>query len=435
MRRTSVRRTPLARGAAAAAACTLLTGLVVAPATAATAPAKTPAAQAEAADPLPSWPERPGLAHRDVSVSGSGRVFDVLLPRSGYLPYSALEHGYEDEWSETQVAAREEGGVVTGPENYAIGIVGNRSYIFDGTSWSEPTTIAEGMADLDVVGNSDGDVAVLWTGPTGATYLSRHGRGGSWETLQVPNVPSGLQVRDVVLNDAGKTTVVWAAPSGETSQVRRSIVREGSSSWSTPQTVGTVNNPAPNLALATDGEGRETLVAGNQLFRQETTSTNHTFQFRTSVRAQIATGDTGTRIIWPVSTSGRYEIRTRYTESSTWRAEATIWSHVAPTREACNMGIELGVGMVPGGRAYAAVGIRRTDEPSPACANIADLVAVSRFDDVLDEEPLGTYTTGGPFQIEANTLGPVVVEYQYETYYADPMGDRDGYYSMRFFTH
>lgn len=434
MRRTTTRgRTPLARAAAAAAACTLLTGLVAVPATA-TAPTKT-SAQAEPGDPLPSWPERPGLARRDVSVSGSGRVFDVLLPQAGYLYYSLLEHGYEDDWSETEVGPREEGGVVTGPENYAVGVVGNQSYIFDGASWSDPTTIAEGMTDLDVVGNDNGDVAIVWTGPTGATYLSRHSRGGSWETIQVPNVPSGLQVRDVVLNDAGKTTVVWAAPSGETSQIRRSIVREGSSSWSAPQTVGTVNNPVPNLTLATDGQGRETLIAGNQLFRQENTSTNHTFQFRTSVRAQIATGENGTRIIWPVSTSGRYEIHTRYTESATWRAEATIWSHVAPAREACNMGIELGVGMVPGGRAYAGVGIRRTDESTPSCANIADLITVSRFDDVLNEEPLGTYTTGGPFQIEANTLGPVVVEYLYETYYADPMGDRDGYYSMRFFTH
>jgi hypothetical protein len=400
---------------------------------AATAPAQVATAQAEPGDPLPSWPERHGLAYRDVGVSGSGRVFDVLLPEGGYLYYSALEHGYEDEWSQTRVLPREGGGVVTGPGNYALAVVGNRSYIFGGTSWSEPVTIAEGMTGIDVVGNRDGDVAVLWTGPAGASYLSRHARGGSWETVQVPNVPAGSPIRDVVLNDAGKTTVVWAAPSGETSQIRRSIVRAGSTSWSTPQTVGTVNDPAPNLTLATDGEGRETLIAGNRLFRQESTSTPHTYQFRTSVRAQIATGNTATRVVWPVTTSGRYEIRTRYIET-TWRPETTLWSHTRPTGDYCDLGIELGVGMIPGGRAYVGVGIRQFDDGlPPECADIAELVTVNRSDDVLNEQPLGTYTTGGPFQVEANSHGPIAVEYLYQAYEADPMGDRDGYYSMRFF--
>ena len=210
-------------------------------------------------------------------------------------------------------------------------------------------------------------------------------------------------------------------------------MRAGSTSWSTPQTVGTVNDPAPNLTLATDGQGRETLIAGNQLFRQESASTPHAYQFRTSVRAQIATGNTATRVIWPVTTSGRYEIRTRYIET-TWRPETTLWSHVRPTRDDCDLGIELGVGMIPGGRAYVGAGIRHWHGLTPACADIAELVTVNRSDDVLNEQPLGAYTTGGPFQIEANARGPIAVEYLYQTYEADPMGDRDGYYSMRFFT-
>ena len=271
-------------------------------------------------------------------MSGSGRVFDVLLPKGGYLNYSAVEHGYEAAWLQTRVLPQEQGGVVTGPEDYALAVVGNRSYIFDGTSWSEPVTIAEGMTELDVVGNSDGGVSVLWTGPAGATYLSRHTRGGSWETIQVPNIPAGLLVRDVVLNDAGKTTVVWAAPSGEPPRsAARSCVRGPPPGPPRSRGHGRTTR-APNLTLATDGQGRETLIAGNQLFRQESASTPpRTSSARASGRRSLP-ATPATRVIWPVNTSGRYEIRTRYIET-TWRPDSTtLWSRVGRRGTDCDRG-------------------------------------------------------------------------------------------------
>jgi hypothetical protein len=151
-----------------------------------------------------------------------------------------------------------------------------------------------------------------------------------------------------------------------------------------------------------------------RIWRQESSTRLPVFQFRTSVRAKAATGDTATRVVWPVKSAGRYEVRTRYIEhDGDWRAEEVLWSRRAPLDPACDRGIELGVGMVPGGRSYVAAGIRHEADPvNDLCdgQEIADFLTINRFDDILNLQDLGYYSMGGPFQIEAGAAGPVALE-------------------------
>ena len=199
-----------------------------------------------------------------------------------------------------------------------------------------------------------------------------------------------------------------------------------------------VDNPRPRVSIVTDGQGRETVIAGGQLWRQESLNRLPVFQFRTSVRAKAATGDTVTRVVWPVKSDGRYEIRTRYVgQHGDWRDSTVLWSRLAPLDPECDRGIEFGVGMIPGGRSYVAAGIRHEADPvDDVCdgREIADFLTVNLSDDVLNLQDLGYYSMGGSFRIEAGTAGPVVLEYETGHVPGDPDFPFDGSWVMRFFS-
>ncbi|WP_454859008.1 hypothetical protein [Promicromonospora soli] len=390
-----------------------------------------PPASAAPGDPAPGWPNvRKDVMHRDVDISGSGRVFDVGLPDPNIVDQAVLEHGVGEDWSSIEIPPRSRGGMVAGPGDYAMAVTGNVSRVFDGTGWGDPVAIAQEIWESKLVGNTDGDAALLWNGGSGLPYLSRLSPGGAWETIRVEKAPAGVP-RDLVINDNGKVTVVWAVPTGETSsEIRRAFIRAGSTTWSDALRVGTVNTRKPNLTFATDGQGRETLIAGNKLWRQASSAAGPRFQFRTSVRAKLATGDTATRLIWAVKSDGRYEIHTRYADPE-WRGEKVLWSVGAPLEPNCDRGIEFGVGMVPGGRSYVAAALRTEfgETTDTDCAEVASFLAVSRFDTVLGRGSFN-YADGGPFQIEAGARGPVVLEYL-------PEPDPDYFYGpwrMEFFS-
>jgi hypothetical protein len=96
-------------------------------------------AAARPGDPAPGWPvTRHEVMHREVAVSGSGRVFGVGLPDTGTVDHSLLEHGVGDDWSRTEILPRSRGGVVAGPDDYAVAVTGNVSRVFDGTVWGDP---------------------------------------------------------------------------------------------------------------------------------------------------------------------------------------------------------------------------------------------------------------------------------------------------------
>ena len=190
-----------------------------------------------------------------------------------------------------------------------------------------------------------------------------------------------------------------------------------------------MDSPRPKLMIAADGQSRETLQVGNRLWRQLTVNAFPTYRFRTSGLAQLATGATGTRVVWPVKTGGRYEVRTRYIEQD-WSPEAVLWSRAVPAAAACDLGIEVGAGMVPSGRSYVALGIRHEVD---ACGGveIAEVLTVDRRDGLLNRVPIGHYMTGGPFQVDAAARGPVALEYEYE--HTD-INNADGLWYMRFFS-
>lgn len=402
------------------------------------------ASAAAPGDPAPTWPVRYAMAPRDAAVAGSGRVFEVGLPRTGSLDHSVLSHGRTasifNEWSSVRLPPSSDGGVIAGRGDYAVAVTGNTSRVFDGTdgvNWLDPVTIAEGIEESNLVGNADGDAALLWNTADGTPFVSRMARGGTWETVSAPDLPLDAP-RDVVINNAGKITVVWAVPTGTTSEIRRSILRAGSTAWSSALRVGIVDNPRPRLSIVTDGQGRETVIARNMLWRQESSNRLPVFQFRTSVRAKAATGDTVTRIVWPAKSDGRYEIRTRYVgQDNDWRDQTVLWSRRAPLDPVCDRGIEFGVGMIPGGRSYVAAGIRHEADPvNDVCdgREIADFLTVNLSDDVLNLQDLGYYSMGGPFRIKAGTAGPVVLEYKTGHVPGDPEFPFDGSWVMRFFT-
>jgi hypothetical protein len=198
-----------------------------------------------------------------------------------------------------------------------------------------------------------------------------------------------------------------------------------------------VNDPEPNLSIVTDGEGRETFIAGNKLWRQESTTTLPTYQFRTSVRAKLAAGNTATRLVWAVKTGEQYEVRTRFADPD-WRAESTLWTSPSPHDATCDRGFEFGVGMIPGGRSYVAMGITHiyddSDDSDGTCRgdSVADFLTVDRSDTVLNSTDIDYYAIGGPFQIDAAAKGPVVVTYKYD--HGSSYGGDDGLWRMRFFS-
>ncbi|PUB24479.1 hypothetical protein C8K30_109231 [Promicromonospora sp. AC04] len=406
----------------------LMTGLVAPPASAAPG------------DPAPGWAGSSTATPRDLAVSGSGRAFTVGLPRTAAQGQSSYGHVLGNDWSEVFVPPRSQGGVVAGPGDYAVAVIGNVSRVFDGATWSDPVTVTADIQRSKVVGNTDGDAAMLWNAAGGAPYLSRLVRGGSWETSRVTGTGAGV-LRDVAINDAGKITVVWAVPSGTTSEIRRSVLQPASTTWTTARRVGTVDDPRPNLSIVTDGQGRETLIAGNKLWRQATSTQMPAFQFRTSVRAKLAAGETGTRLVWATKADGQYEIHTRHAEGQVWRSQRLVWSYPVPSDLDCDKGIEFGVGMVPAGRSYIAVGIQRIELAGDAVLecdgqDIADFLTVSPSNNVLNLSDLGSYALGGPFQVSAGTAGPVALEYGIGPVLGEDPEEIpvDGYRVIRFFT-
>lgn len=393
MRRTVV--------AASIAASVLATALV----------AGTTAASAAPGDPAFGWSSPEGEVHRDVAVSGSGRVFSLSLPEPGTQEHSWLEVGRWLEWSRLDVPPTTQGGVIAGPGDYAMAVIGNVSRVFDGTDWVGPVTIAPDIQQSELVSNADGDAALLWNGGTGAPYLSRLMRGGTWVTTLATEVSGGVP-RAVAINDAGKVTVVWAVRRGETSEIWRTVLQPGTTSWSPHVRIGTVNAPRPRLTLVTEGSGRETILAGNKLWRQPSRTKLPTYQFRTSVRAELAAGESLTRLVWAGQVGEEYRFYTRSAGTS-WGPRVLMWSEAGSSE--CPNSPWFGVGMVPGGRSYAAL-VVRTDvgETTDSCGGpYATLVTLDRFDGILNRSGgLDSAIPTTPFQIVGGTGGPIVVEHE-----------------------
>ena len=157
------------------------------------------------------------------------------------------------------------------------------------------------------------------------------------------------------------------------------------------------------------------------------------------LRGVLATGETTTRIVWPVSTSSGYSIRSVWFDDAGRHPQSTLWTHATPPAacraEAGLSAMVLGVGMVPGGRSYVATGIERGIDTDGVCPDIASFLVVDRRDRVLAEKPLGYFAVGDEFQVDAAAAGPVVVEFKNWDDHADPISEDqpDGRYSMQFF--
>ncbi|WP_285104279.1 hypothetical protein [Promicromonospora sp. MEB111] len=397
-----MRRTAAASIAAGALAAALLATTLLAGASASAAPG----------DPASGWSGPEGEVHRDVAVSGSGRVFSVSLPGPGTQDESWLEHGRLLDWSRVDVPASSQGGVIAGPGDYAMAVTGSVSWLFDGTGWDGPVTVAaQEVARSKLVGNKDGDAALLWSAAGGRAYLSRLERGSSWVTRRVPSVLVDAP-RDVAINDAGKVTVVWAAPKGTTAEIRRTVIQPGATTWSPSVALGTVDHPRPRLRLVTEGGGRETLLARDKLWRQASSTTMPTYQFRTSNRAELAAGDSLTRLVWAGMTGDEHRFYTRSAGTS-WGPRTLMWANDGPGD--CPESPWFGVGMVPSGRSYVAVAVR-TDvgETTEVCGGpFAAFVTLDRFDGILNtSHGVDTALPTTPYQIVGGTGGPIVLEYE-----------------------
>ncbi|MFC8798979.1 hypothetical protein ACFT2C_14690 [Promicromonospora sp. NPDC057138] len=414
--------------------------------------AVAPPASAAAGDPLPGWEPRPEEAHREVSVAPSGRVFVDASSEPGYKPISYLEDGYQDDWVRTETDPASWTGLATGADGYAVDIrfsVGGpaRYRVHDGDAWGDIGTFYDGeVRDAVMDSNSAGDVAVLLRqfDPTRA-ILARLPHGGQW-VLQDLGFPTDFPA-DIVINEQGKTTVVWAvgiwAGTHQYSEIIRTSVRAGTTSEGKRQLVGTVDRTGQStqihLAIDSDGEGRETIIARNRVWRQPHTSRPHEYQMKIGLRGLLATGDMTTRVVWPATTETGYEVRSVLFDDAGRHPQSTLWSHAAPPsgcRADAGLGaIALGVGMVPGGRSYVAAGIERGIDSDGVCPDIASLLVVDRGDRVLAEQPLGYFAVGDEFQVATAAAGPVVVEFKNWDDDADPISEDqpDGRYSMQFF--
>ena len=370
-------------------------------------------ASADPGDPAFGWRSPEGEVHRDVAVSGAGRVYSLSLPEPGRQEHSWLERGRWLEWERLEIPPVTTGGMIAGsPGDYAMAVAGNQSYLFNGTGWDGPVPItAQEIGRSKLVSNTDGDAALLWSAPGGRSYLSRLERGGSWGTHRVPSVLVDVP-RDVAINNAGKVTVVWAAPKGTTAEIRRTVIQAGATTWSPSMPIGTVDHSRPRLRLVTEGEGRETVLARNKLWRQASSTQMPTYQFRTSSRAELAASDTLTRLVWAGQVGEEHRFYSRSAGAS-WGSRVLMWSSVGSTE--CGDSPWFGVGMVPGGRSYAAL-VVRTDvgETTDSCGGPYEtLVTVDRFDGILNRSGgLDSAIPTTPFQIVGGTGGPIAVEHE-----------------------
>jgi len=432
-----MRRTSFAAAVAATAACTVLTGLLAGPAAAAPG------------DPHSEFGFMSELAHRNVAVGASGDVFVDARSEPGYLPISYLEHGYVSNWvrwDRTEAEPATWSGLAAGANGYAVNVRFSSDdepatyRTHDGDAWGDTTDFLDiPLRDAEMDANSAGDIALLVRErDSDQSSLVVIPRVGQRHSLGLDAVPASVSA-DVTLNEQGKATVVWAAPSRGASTIRRIIVRERSYTPSTPQRLGTVNDPRPNVSVESDGRGRETIIAGNHLWRQPHTSRPPEHLMRTSVRALVTTGEQTTRVVWPVLTDTGYAVRSMLFDDLGQHPQTTLWSHQRP-RAACraDAGLDtlaLGLGMAPSGRSYVAVGIRREIGTDDECANIASFLAVDRAGRVLNASPLGYFTNGEEFQVAASGAGPIAVEFKNWDDHADPISDDqpDGRYSLQFF--
>lgn len=398
-----------------------------------------PPASAAPGDPAPGWPTaRDDVMYRDVDVAQSGQVFDVGLADPDILDHAFLERGSGEEWSSEEIPARPTGGVVAGRNDYAVAVSGKRSWVYSGGSWGSPVTVAPEIWQSRLVGNSSGVAVLLWSAgvASGAPFVSRLTPGGSWTAFRVTGVPAGVP-RDVAVNDAGKITVVWAEPEGDTAEIRRAVLLPGSRTWTPARRLGTVNRPRPDVTIVTDGQGRETLLAGSKLWRQDSSTTLPAYQFRTSARAVLAAGSTATRLVWSVENGARYEVHTRFADPN-WQAETVLWTS-PPDETGCYVDFDLGVGMVPGGRSYVALGVSLLYDDEQGgfyCGrSIAQFLTVDRSDTVLNSTDLGSFEAGGHFQVDAASAGPVALTYQHGVDHTPGSGlPNDGFWRMQFFS-
>lgn len=380
-------------------------------------------AHAAPGDPAPGWPTQRSGGTWSAAVSQSGRVHTVAhpVPGEGYEVIS-LSSTYNGTWPAPTEIPGYGGSVRAGSGAYGIAVsYGPDSFLvsreFVGGRWTAPETIGELDHTTSFVTNTDGDAVVVWRAPDGL-MAGLHPRGGTWTTLPVTGVPEDGYFA-ATINDTGKVTVVWAEATSTTTQaVRRTVLRPGATTWTAPQTLGTVSPTGGAPRIASDGQGRETITAGGKLWRQQTTSSTPSYAFAVGRDAELAAGTTDTRVVWPYR-NGRYlSVRTRhFAQTSTtqgWGPTTTVWAKTFPTTVPvrCREHINLGLGMAPAGRSYVALGVV-ADSSSTACSgNKARLVTLDRTSTPLNDVAIGSYFDGTAFGVAVNARGPVAVSHQ-----------------------
>ncbi|MFD2795346.1 hypothetical protein ACFS27_17435 [Promicromonospora vindobonensis] len=382
-------------------------------------------AQAAPGDPAPAWPLQRSDGAWSVAVAQSGRVFTLAHPAPDVPGSISLNTSYNGTWP-TPTQLPEVGGVVRagfGP----YGIVVSWSEWNDGShlvsrefingQWTEPERIGEFLNTTSLDTNTDGDAVIVWRSPDGF-MAGVHPRGGSWSTLPVTVAPQNAPL-SAAINESGKVALVWSEGTNGTSRtVRRSVLRPGATTWTSPQTLGTISSHDGSPRIVTDGHGRETIVAGGKLWRQRTTNSTPAYAFTVGQYAEIAAGTDDTRVIWPYE-NGRYlSVRTRQfrerdaTES--WGPTTTAWAKSFPATvpAECRQQVNTGLGITPGGRSYVALGVV-ADAGSTLCANNkARLVTLDRKSTPLNDVAVGGYFNGSGFGVAVNARGPVAVDYQ-----------------------
>lgn len=384
-------------------------------------------AHAAPGDPAPGWPDRRSDGPWSVAMSESGRAFTVARSAPDVPGTFFLNTSYNGTWPAATEFSEYGGTVRAGSGAYGILVSSLEdstlvSREFLGGQWTDPEPIGELLNITSLDTNADGDAVIAWRSPDGL-MAGIHPRGGSWTTFPASTAPSAA-LPSVAINDTGKVTLVWAeATSSTITTIRRSVLRPGETTWTTPQTLGSTTTPDGTPRIVTDGAGRETIVAGGKLWRQQTTSSTPAYAFAVGQDADVAAGTTDTRVIWPYK-NGRYlSVRTRhFTQTSAvptstvqgWGPTTTVWAKNFPTTvpARCRQEVHTGLGIAPAGRSYVALGVV-ADSGSTACSgNKARLVTLDRTSAPLNDVAIGGYFNGGWFGVAVNARGPVAVDYQ-----------------------
>ncbi|MFI2364264.1 hypothetical protein [Promicromonospora sp. NPDC019610] len=377
-------------------------------------------AYAAPGDPAPGWPTQHSGGSWSTAVSTSGRVHTVAHPVPGEgLEVLSLGSTYNGTWPAPTEIPGYGGSVRAGSGAYGIAVShGPDSFLvsreFVGGRWTAPETIGELDQATSFVTNTDGDAVVVWRAPDGL-MAGLHPRGATWTTLPVTGVPDGGYFA-ATINDAGKVTVVWAEATGTTTQaVRRTVLRPGATTWTAPQTLGTVSPAGGAPRIVTDGQGRETITAGDKLWRQQTTTSTPAYAFAVGQDAQLAAGTTDTRVVWPYR-NGRYlSVRTRHFAQTSagegWGSTTTVWAktYAAGVPLLCRELVNTGVGIAPAGRSYVAFGVvARGGCPRSTLR----LVTLDRTSTPLNDVVVSSYGYGTTPEVAVNARGPVAVSFQ-----------------------